>query len=237
MSFLKCYGADIYANDDIVTIIRELGECLRWSWIKFSICGASEIKGHVYPWLGKGKREGRKLLCLLIPHVLFLERSIEFETGCSNSHHRSSWQNPPLAVPCSTVSNALHSVINFVPSNVVISLWRIILLAKFPAPVKLVTQRTCKVWILEDRRKRDRRAQGGGTNGKSRLSAESRRMNEREKRRSSRPTSNHNLALCRVVLWCVGSEEAVENEFVRFGGLSCLRVSACVQRARAYFHG
>lgn len=47
-----------------------------------------------------------------------------------------------------------------------------------------------------------------------------------EKRRSSRPTSNHNLALCRVV--CRGSEEAVGNEFVRFGGLSCLRVSASV---------
>ena len=51
-----------------------------------------------------------------------------------------------------------------------------------------------------------------------------------------RPTSNHNLVLCRVV--CRGSEEAVGNEFVRFAGLSCLRVSAVrIKRARAYFHG
>lgn len=46
-----------------------------------------------------------------------------------------------------------------------------------------------------------------------------------------RPTSNHNLVLCRVV--CRGSEEAVGNEFVRFAGLSCLRVSACVYKESA----
>lgn len=62
------------------------------------------------------------------------------------------------------------------------------------------------------------------------------RKGEGERERQGRPTSNHNLVLCRVV--CRGSEEAVGNEFVRFAGLSCLRVSAVrIKRARAYFHG
>jgi len=43
-----------------------------------------------------------------------------------------------------------------------------------------------------------------------------------------RPTSNHNLALCRVV--SLRSEEALRNEFVRFGGLSWLGA----RRGRAY---
>lgn len=152
-----------------------------------------------------GWRRGRKLACLLILHVLFLERSIEFETGCSNSHHRPSWQNPTVVChvpPCRTCNLQRASQCHqFRAIDVVISLWRIILLAKFPPPAKLVTQRTCKVWILENRRKHDRkRRERGGTNAKSRLGESlNERTNEREKRRSSRPTSNHNLALCRVV--------------------------------------
>lgn len=55
--------------------------------------------------------------------------------------------------------------------------------------------------------------------------------NEGWRRGRGRPTSNHNLVLCRVV--CRGSEEAVGNEFVRFAGLSCLRVSACVYKESA----
>ena len=191
----------IYATD-IVTIIRELGECLRWSWIKFSICGASEIKGHVYPWLGGRGGEGSWCVC-------------SYYTFCFSNVPSSSKRAVQTVIiarvgrihrwlchvpPCRTCNLQRASQCHqFRAIDVVISLWRITLLAKFPAPVKLVTQRTCKVWMLENRRKRDRRAQGGGTSGKSRVSGESRRMNEREKRRSSRPTSNHNLALCRVV--------------------------------------
>lgn len=58
---------------------------------------------------------------------------------------------------------------------------------------------------------------------------------EREKGEGS-PTSNHNLALCRVV--SLRLEEALRNEFVRFGGLSCLCARRDrVQRTQAYFYG
>lgn len=45
------------------------------------------------------------------------------------------------------------------------------------------------------------------------------REKEREGEKKRNPTSNHNLALCRVV--SLRLEEALRNEFVRFGGLSC----------------
>lgn len=68
-----------------------------------------------------------------------------------------------------------------------------------------------------------------------------RNRDEREREEGGREeerntTSNHNLALCRVV--SLRLEEALRNEFVRFGGLSCLcALQDRVQRTRAYFHG
>lgn len=60
---------------------------------------------------------------------------------------------------------------------------------------------------------------------------------ERGREREEDPeTSNHNLALCRVV--SLRSEEALRNEFVRFGGLSWARArveAAYKERAEHIF--
>lgn len=77
---------------------------------------------------------------------------------------------------------------------------------------------------------------GGAEGGRS----EGERKGRREGKRN--PTSNHNVALCRVVSTL--GRSALRNEFVRFGGLSCL--PACLparasgprtKSARAHFHG
>lgn len=76
-----------------------------------------------------------------------------------------------------------------------------------------------------------------GTESKGKGEGEKERRGKREREDKRSPTSNHNLALCRVV--SLRLEKRFETSlFVSADYPACARVgTAYKERARAYFHG